>query len=196
MLVLARLGRFTVAHRKAVLVGTALFFVLAVTLGGGVASRLTSGGFTDPDSESSRAADAVKHDFGKQEPDLVLLVTAKRGTVDDAEVGSAANALTSELSAEPQVSRAVSYWSVGSPPPLRSTDGRQALVLASLRGGEDKMHDAAAKLSPRYAGDHGAEPLGQSAHAGDELALGAPDGELIHELQDRNRFVQAIPLRR
>ena len=100
---LARLGRFTVAHRKAVLVGTALFFVLAVTLGGGVASRLTSGGFTDPDSESSRAADAVKHDFGKQEPDLVLLVTAKRGTVDDAEVGRAANALTSELSAEPQV---------------------------------------------------------------------------------------------
>ena len=47
-----------------------------------------------------------------------------------------------------------------------------------------------------HAGDHGAEPLGQSAHAGDELALGAPDGELIHELQDRNRFVQAIPLRR
>jgi hypothetical protein len=42
--VLARLGRFTVAHRKAVLVGTALFFVLAVTLGGGVASHLTSGG--------------------------------------------------------------------------------------------------------------------------------------------------------
>ena len=153
---LARLGRFTVAHRKSVLAGTALFFVLAVTLGGGVASHLTSGGFTNPDSESSRAADAVKHDFGKQEPDLVLLVTAKRGTVDDAEVGSAANALTSKLSAEPQVARAVSYWSVGSPPPLRSTDGRQALVLASLHGGEDKMHDAAEELSPRYSGDHGA----------------------------------------
>ncbi len=156
MLVLARLGRFTVAHRKSVLAGTALFFVLAVTLGGGVASHLTSGGFTDPDSESSRAADEIKHNFGKQEPDLVLLVTAKRGTVDDAEVGSAANSLTSELSAEPQVARAVSYWSVGSPPPLRSTDGRQALVLASLHGGEDKMHDAAQKLSPLYSGDHGA----------------------------------------
>ena len=162
---LARLGRFTVAHRKAVLAGTALFFVLAVTLGGGVASHLTSGGFTDPDSESSRAADEIKHNFGKQEPDLVLLVTAKRGTVDDAEVGSAANALTSELSAEPQVSRAVSYWSVGSPPPLRSTDGRQALVLASLRGGEDKMHDAAAELSPRYAGDHGAVTVGVGGFA-------------------------------
>jgi putative drug exporter of the RND superfamily len=153
--VLARLGRFTVVRRKLVLAGTALFFVLAVTLGGGVASHLTSGGFTDPDSESSRAADAVKRDFGKQEPDLVLLVTAKRGSVDDADVASTGNALTSELSAEPQVARALSYWSAGSPSPLRSTDSRQALVLASLRGGEDKQHDAAAELTPRYAGDHG-----------------------------------------
>jgi RND superfamily putative drug exporter len=153
--VLARLGRFTVVRRKLVLAGTALFFVLAVTLGGGVASHLTSGGFTDPDSESSRAADAVKRDFGKQEPDLVLLVTAKRGSVDDTDVAGTANALTSELAGEPQVARALSYWSAGSPPPLRSTDGRQALVLASLRGGDDKMHDAAATLSPRYSGDHG-----------------------------------------
>ncbi|HEY4402734.1 MAG TPA: MMPL family transporter, partial [Acidimicrobiia bacterium] len=162
---LARLGRFTVAHRKAVLASTAVFFVLAVTLGGGVASHLTAGGFTDPNSESSRAADAVKRDFGKQEPDLVLLVTAKQGTVDDAEVGNAANALTSRLAAEPEVSRAVSYWSVGSPPPLRSTDGRQALVLASLRGGEDKMHQAAEKLSPRYAGDHGPVIVGVGGFA-------------------------------
>ena len=153
---LARLGRFTVAHRKAVLAGTALFFVLAVTLGGGVASRLVSGGFNDPDSESSRAADAIKHDFGRQQPDLVLLVTAKHGTVDDADVRTPADALTSELAAEPKVARAVSYWSIGSPPPLRSTDGRQALVLASLRGDDEQVLDAAKELSPRYAGDHGA----------------------------------------
>ncbi len=153
---LARLGRFSVAHRKAVLAGTALFFVFAVALGGGVASRLVSGGFNDPDSESSRAADAIKHDFGKQQPDLVLLVTAKRGTVDDPDIGTAADGLTSRLSAEPQVARAVSYWSIGSPPPLRSTDSRQALVLVSVRGDDEQVLDAAKELSPRYAGDHGA----------------------------------------
>jgi hypothetical protein len=57
---LARLGRFTVAHRKAVLVGTAVFFVVAGALGGSVASRLISGGFDDPDSESSRARDVIE----------------------------------------------------------------------------------------------------------------------------------------
>src|SRR5262249_61087810 len=103
---LARLGRFSVAHRKAVLVGTALFFVLAATLGGGVASHLTSGGFNDPNSESSRARDTIKHDFGKQEPDLALLVTAKRGSVGAPHVGSAADALTSKVAAEPEGARA------------------------------------------------------------------------------------------
>jgi RND superfamily putative drug exporter len=153
--VLARLGRFAVARRKSVLVGTAVFFLVAAGLGGGVASRLSSGGFDDPSSESSRAANQIKHDFGKQQPDLVFLVTAKRGTVDDAAVGTTAETLTSNLAAEKTVSRAVSYWSLGSPPPLRSKDGRQALVLVSLRGSEDKIQQAARDLSPRYGRDSG-----------------------------------------
>ena len=152
---LGRLGRFAVAHRKSVLVGTAVFFLVAAGLGGGVASRLSSGGFDDPSSESSRAVDAIKHDFGKQQPDLVFLVTAKRGTVDDPAVGATAEQLTTKLAAERRVARAVSYWSLGSPPPLRSKDGRQALVLASLRGNEDQVLDTAGDLSPKYATESG-----------------------------------------
>jgi putative drug exporter of the RND superfamily len=139
-----------------VLVGTAVFFVAAAVLGGGVASRLSSGGFDDPASESSRATDTIKRDFGKQQPDLVLLVTAKRGTVDDAEVGAAAEALAGRLAAEKSVARSVSYWGAGNPPPLRSKDGRQALVLASLHGDEDQVLDSARDLSPRYTRDDAA----------------------------------------
>jgi RND superfamily putative drug exporter len=138
-----------------VLAGTVVFFIAAALLGGGVASRLGSGGFDDPASESSRAADTIKHDFGKQQPDLVFLVTAKSGTVDDPAVGAAAQALTSDLAAEKQVARAVSYWTAGNPPPLRSKDGRQALVLVSLRGNEDEVQDAAKDLSPKYGHDSG-----------------------------------------
>jgi RND superfamily putative drug exporter len=117
---------------------------------------LGSGGFDDPASESSRAVDVIKRDFGKQQPDLVLLVTAKHGTVDDADVQAAAEALATRLAAEKSVVRSVSYWGAGSPPPLRSKDGRQALVLASLRGDEDQVLDAAGDLSPRYTRDDAA----------------------------------------
>jgi putative drug exporter of the RND superfamily len=132
-----------------------VFFIAAAVLGGGVASRLGSGGFDDPASESSRAADTIKRAFGKQQPDLVFLVTARSGTVDDPAVGAAAEELTRKLAAEKKVARAVSYWSLGSPPPLRSEDGRQALVLVSLRGSEDQVQEAARDLSPKYGHDSG-----------------------------------------
>ena len=152
---LARIGRFSVARRKSVLVATAVFFLVAAGLGGGVASRLSSGGFDDPSSESSRAADQIKHEFGKEQPDLVFLVTARTGSVDDPAVGATAEALTGKLAADKRVARAVSYWSLGSPPPLRSKDGRQALVLVSLRGSEDQVQEATRVLSPRYGRDSG-----------------------------------------
>jgi putative drug exporter of the RND superfamily len=162
---LARLGRFTVRHRKAVLVGTVVFFVVAGALGGDVASRLSSGGFEDPASESSRASDTIEREFGNQTPDLVLLVTAKNGTVDDADVVEVGNALTARLGSERGVDRAISYWNLGNPPPLRSHDGRQALVVAALRGNEDEVHDTAERLSPRYAGSEGPVTVGVGGFA-------------------------------
>ncbi|HLM17477.1 MAG TPA: MMPL family transporter [Acidimicrobiia bacterium] len=147
------------------LVGTVVFFVAAVVLGGGVASRLSSGGFEDPSSESSRAGDAIEREFGEQQPDLILLVTAKRATVDDPEVAAAAGALTARLGSERGVARAISYWDLGSPPPLRSADGRQALVVAALRGDEDAVHDTADRLSPRFSGVHGPVTVGVGGFA-------------------------------
>jgi putative drug exporter of the RND superfamily len=148
-----------------VLVGTVVFFVVAVVLGGGVASRLSSGGFEDPSSESTRAGDTIEREFGEQQPDLILLVTAKRGTVDDADVAAAGSALTARLGSERGVARAISYWDLGSPPPLRSADGRQALVVAALRGDEDAVHDTAEELSPRYSGSRGPITVGVGGFA-------------------------------
>src|SRR2546421_2209209 len=162
---LARLGRSTVRHRKAVLVGTAAFLVVAGALGGGGASRLTNGGFDDPSSESSRARRAINHEFGRQTPDLVFLVSAKHGSVDDADVVAAGDALTARLASERTVARAVSYWNLGRATPLRSNDGHQALVVATLRGDDDKRQDAAKELSPRYSGSRGPITVGVGGFA-------------------------------
>ena len=52
----------------------------------------------------------------------MLLVTADEGTVDDATLARSGQQLTERLAAEPGVADVASYWSLGSPPPLRSTD--------------------------------------------------------------------------
>src|SRR5215213_3752299 len=153
-LVFSRLGSFAVRRRRAVLAGTALFFVIAAALGSGVFDKLSTGGFQDPDAESTRAADLLEARFGQGDPNLVLLVTPDGDDVDAPEAVEAGTALTGRLADEAGVAQAVSYWTLGSPPPLRSDEGDEALVLAFVDGDEDQVEEAVADLTDRYEGEH------------------------------------------
>jgi len=150
---LTRLGRFTVRRRKLVLVATFLLVLVAGVLGSGVANRLTSGGFADPKSESEQAKDLLDHRFGATQPNVVLLVTPRRGDVDSPAAADAGRALTGELAREPGVGNVVSYWSAGEAAPLRSRTGDRALVLAAIRGNDDRVNNRITELSPRYTRD-------------------------------------------
>jgi len=150
---LAVLARAVIARRRLVLVLAAVTFALAGALGGGVAQELSSGGFEDPDSESARADDLLLDTFGAGVPNVVLLVRATNGTVDD--VAAAGTALTQELAAEADVTDVVSYWTLGNAPPLRSEDGTEALVLARIEGDEDHVGERIEALSPAFTRDTG-----------------------------------------
>ena len=147
---LTALGRFVVRRRVRVLVAAVLAMIVAGALGGGVAQHLSGGGFEDPAAESSQAKRVLEASFGSRNPNLVLLVTSADGSVDSTAAAEAGAGLTRELAAEEGISQAVSYWSLGSPPPLRSNDGRQALVLATIAGDDDVVADRIETLSPRY----------------------------------------------
>jgi RND superfamily putative drug exporter len=147
---LRRLGRFTVRRRRWVLAGTLVGLVIAGVLGGGVFDRLSGGGFSDADAESNRGAELLDEAFGAGDANVVLLVTAEAGSVDDAAVAADGVQLTEELAAEPSVEQAFSYWTLGSAPPLRSGDGSQALVLARIAGDEDEVDAVIEDLAPRY----------------------------------------------
>ncbi|MDQ3879151.1 MAG: MMPL family transporter, partial [Actinomycetota bacterium] len=129
---LSRLAAFTVRRRRPILIAGAAFFLVAGALGGNVASHLSSGGFQDPAAESTKADQALLNTFHTGAPNVVLVVTAKSGDVDDKQVAAQGIALTKKLSADPDVVQAFSYWTLGSPPPLKSGDGAQALILARL----------------------------------------------------------------
>jgi RND superfamily putative drug exporter len=150
---LQRIGRFVIRRRKLVLVGAALAFVLSGAYGGPVSEHLSSGGFDDPASESFKADEALLDAFGTATPNLLLLVTAPDGDVDAPEVAAAGQALTEELAGEADLANVVSYWSLGSPPPLRSDEGDRALVLARIEGSEDFVNDRVEELSPAYTRD-------------------------------------------
>jgi len=129
---LSRIARLTTARARWVLVGSALFFLVAGTVGGGVADRLVSGGFDNPDAESSKAADILDDQFKAGTPDIALLVTTELGSVDSLGTAADGNDIARELARQPHVTNVISYWSEGNAPPLRSKDGTRALILGRI----------------------------------------------------------------
>ncbi len=144
---LVSLGVFVVRHARTVLVVSLLFMVGVGVLGAGAFGKLQSGGFDDPDAESSLAAAAVEEQFGG-DADLVFLVETDAGTVDDPEAVADGSDLTDRLAADPQLSRVVSYWKTDAPS-LKSVDGSHALIVANLEDGD------AESITDRYAGSSG-----------------------------------------
>jgi len=149
---LERLGRFLLRRRWAVLAATLVAVVVAGAFGGSAVTRLKSGGFDDPGAESTRAATVLREQFGAGDPNLILLVTAKDGTVDDPAVAAAGEAATRRLAAEPDLAQVVSYWASGAPA-LKSRDGRQALVLGRITADEQDLDARAAALTAAFAAD-------------------------------------------
>jgi RND superfamily putative drug exporter len=149
---LERLGRFLLRRRWAVLAATLVAVVVAGVVGGSAITRLKSGGFDDPAAESTRAAEVLRDRFGTGDPNLVLLVTAKGGDVDDPAVAAAGEAITRRLAAEPDLAQVLSYWAADAPA-LKSADGAQALVLGRITGDEEDLDARAATLTDAYARD-------------------------------------------
>ena len=151
---LARLAPVLVRRRRLVLVLAVALLALAAVFGGGVVSKLVGGGFQDPGAPSTKAENIIESTFHQGQPQLVLLARADGGNVDDAAAATAGQALTKRLAAEPDVLQASSYWSLGSPPPLKSTTGDTALVLVRLEGSDDTVRNRAVAIAHDVEGDH------------------------------------------
>src|SRR3954464_6778498 len=78
---LGNLAALVIRRRVTFLAAVGVFIVLAGALGGNVAKHLSNGGFNDPGSPSEQAQQELRRVFHADNPNLILLVTAKNGTV-------------------------------------------------------------------------------------------------------------------
>jgi len=131
------LGHLIARRKKSIIALTMVGLVVAIVVGVGVFGQLSNGGFDDPNSESSRAADVLGDEFDTGGAELIAIVSSDSGSVDDPGVAAVGRELTAELAAAPGTDDVASYWSLGSPPPLRSEDGSRALILLRFPGEVD-----------------------------------------------------------
>ncbi|ALG12697.1 MMPL family transporter [Kibdelosporangium phytohabitans] len=139
------IGRVVTGHAKAILVLTALLLAGAGAFGFTAFGKLKGEGFTDPSSESARAAELAGRHFNGGDQ-LVFLVG---GNVDDPAVRGAGTTLTNQLTNDRDLRDVVSYFSTNAPP-MRSGDGQYALVVAKVNG-DAEVED----LRDRYSGQKG-----------------------------------------
>lgn len=132
----------------------ALLMVGAAIFGVPVAKSLAAGGFSDPSAESSRAAQLLEDKFRQPGMQLVVMIT-----VPDDVRGPAARAagldVVGNLTASPDVTGVASPWTA--PPPaaadLISVDGKSAIIVAGISGGEKDAPARAKQIADNLLSD-------------------------------------------
>ena len=146
---LQRLGDLMYRRARLVLLVTGVLLAVAAVIGVGAFGKLQGGGFDDPNSQSTRAANQIDARFGGHD-NLILLVRAQHGTVDSPDARSAGLRLTGSLEARTSaIDRVTSYWTSPTPT-LRSKDGTQAMVLLHVKGSDQQVTDNAKSLIATY----------------------------------------------
>jgi RND superfamily putative drug exporter len=157
------LARLATQRARLVLVITGVLIVLSAFAGIHAFKVLKSQGFVSPSAPSQIAANRLRDDFVGP-PDLILLVTAKSGSVDSPSVAAAGEQIAARLAAEPGVQRVQSYWSDKNAA-LRSRTGTSALITATLSGSNTHVSDRVKALAPHFITSQG--PVIVAAGGGD-----------------------------
>jgi RND superfamily putative drug exporter len=152
---LTRLANLGIRAPRRILAAAGLLFVLAALYGVSAASHLSSGGFQDPKSPSSKVDNVLQKQFHAGQANLVLEVTSKTG-VDTTAARSAGLDAVQAIRSSQYTEQVTSYWSVPATQSkdLVSTDGKSALVVASISGSDAVAPKRVADISKPLAGTH------------------------------------------
>jgi RND superfamily putative drug exporter len=129
--VLARVARFSIAHRRSVLLGWLGVFVVAIALSGAVGTRYASN-FSLPGTDYQRATDLLRRDFPARAGDVdqIVLYTPV-GKVTDAAVRGRVEPMLARVARLSHVTGVESPYAAGSGRAI-SRDGRVAFASVTF----------------------------------------------------------------
>ena len=145
----ARLGHLAVRRKMLVVVASAIIVGIAAGLGSLVFARLSSGGYSDPGSQSAKVFNYLHDTLGVKDPGVVLIVDGGKARLN--EIGSTAIKIESAVRKEHGVQRTLSYWSAGNASELASKDGKAGYIFVYLTSTQpDKATKIAGIIQSKY----------------------------------------------
>ena len=127
-----RWAELVVRHKKSALYSFIAVILLSSILGFQSFGLLKAGGYDNPNGDSTRVTKLLDQKFNSQTPEVVLIVDMPE-LVDTDSSKKIARDLLSDLKVMSGVEKVTSYYSLGSPPSLRSTDGKAAYFFVKVK---------------------------------------------------------------
>lgn len=133
------LSNFVIKHSKLALFGFIALVLLSLVGGLQAFGNLKGGGYNDPNSESQKVTELLKSEFNQNDPEIVLVADMGR-SVEDPQSATNSDLITEALLDTDGVQTVSSYYSLGRPATLKSTDGTAIYMFVKL---EDNANAAA-----------------------------------------------------
>src|SRR6266700_3927580 len=161
------IARQVVGRRLTVLLAAGAFVVVGVLWGTSAFGRLAAGGFDDPGSQSTLAAQRIPAELGQHSPDVLVLYGSRSATVDAPSFRDAVRGVESRLRAMPVVAAVAGYYDSASPR-FVSADRHSTYVAVQLQAADDSQRRGAFdKIKPALLAS------GLSAQVGGDVAVQA-----------------------
>lgn len=125
----------TIRHRWWYILAAGVLLLVGLTYGAGAFSKLKSGGFNDPNADSTIESSRAAADFPSASPSLIALLKDPNHTVDDPFYALEAQQALQKLSTSNGVRSVMSYYNSGQQE-LVSRDRHQTYALITLNGNE------------------------------------------------------------
>ena len=183
------LGRVLVNYRKA---ATALFIIgilVAGAVGSLIFSRLDSGGYSDPNSDSYKVYEYLRDDLKVEDPAVVVVIDAGDRDVTEPAVAQQALALEKKMAEEKGVTRTLSFWGAGADANLKSADGKAAYVLIFGKG--EAFSPESEDLGKLFQEKYDGEFSGLRLYAGGVAVVGHA---ITKKISDDLKIAEAISI--
>jgi RND superfamily putative drug exporter len=170
-----------------------ILFIVTVltagTVGTMIFSRLDSGGYSNPNSDSYQVYNYLNKNLKIADPNVVVVVDSGNLEITDPAMVAKAQALEAEMAKAPGVTNVVSYWSTGGEKTLAATDNKAAYIL--VYGGGEAFTPESQEMGAYFQKNFDGERDGLTIYSG---GVGVVGNAINKKIADDLKIAEAISI--
>jgi len=184
-----KLGHLVVRRRKAMVVLFVISVLTAGTVGTMVFSRLDSGGYSNPNSDSYQVYSYLNKNLNVADPNVVVVVDSGNTAITDPSVAAKAQELEAQMAKAPGVTKVVSYWSAGGEKTLAAADNKAAYIL--VYGGGEAFTPESQEMGDYFQKNFDGKRDGLTIYSG---GVGVVGNAINKKIADDLKIAEAISI--